>query len=132
MCLITEQQEPLVAKRKIPIVKELTHSRRSPYADNPIVYEPNVLYSVKMEKTDDPSPFDGIDQDYWMNKFRDAWNMNSLPNGVVSIGPGFHCAKPNRLLNPRYYNVFKGEIPKGSLYYRNPTGLYVSNQIIIY
>lgn len=138
MCLITKQQKPFIAKRDMVVYKELSwvnhEIARSIYEY--FSYEIGKLYKTKIKAlsyTDNWASYDDKDSQY-LDKYFDGWFTEKkvrVKNKLKCFGQGFHSVnKPSRFVDVDY-TIYECTIPKGSEYYREPTGCIVSNQIII-
>jgi len=68
---------------------------------------------------------------YWDNTV-EQWIRNSKLTIFLTVDEGFHSMKTlDRMPYTRGHLVVKCTIPKGSEYYKDQTGLIVSNQIVI-
>lgn len=134
MCLITPQQEPLIAEQDIVVFKQLSHltdeTAVSPFQC--FTYILGDIYKTKIREidNDDYSCFDEINCKY-LNENYPNWNYEKHSE-LKYLGEGFHVAKQRERLTD-FYNgaIYECIIPKGSEYYEEPTGTIVSNQIII-
>lgn len=135
MCLITNQKEPFVADRDIVCYKALSESAGSIYRDFVYIlgdtYETEILpagmgyshYAFDEEDSKALKLYRYVNED----RLR---KMSEL--GYVSFGQGFHSAKKKTRIKLDYDEfLYKCIIPKGSQYYVNPSGLMVSNKIIV-
>lgn len=126
MCLLTRQKKPIILKEDKIVYKLLR-------GDMTAIYQ-NFSYSFdKVYKTDifigsDNSAFDDIA----MKRYRVNAYGNLKPN-VISIAKGFHAFTSIARIKKSYvcHKIYKCTIPAGSEYYKDTTGLCVSNQIII-
>ena len=128
MCLITNWKSPRMAKKDIVVFKnfdcEFEDGLLSPYLGHVYQrYELNITNMVADNK---------------FNTYMGYAVLNAYPycteynNTYTHIHEGFHA-----FTNLDYSSIYrlglttKCIIPKGSLYYKDKTGLIVSNQIII-
>lgn len=152
MCLITAQKEAMIAEQDITVYKlfnvELTPEGEKTYT-SPFQYTGyrlNELYKTTIEDTDDDAAFDEIDRNKLNEVFRDShdrpnwhpyWYTGSEPADVKRIGQGFHAMITLERAIPvlkewdHSRKIVECTIPAGSEYYLNPSGLIVSNQIIV-
>lgn len=96
-------------------------------------YEKNKLYETEFSfDNDGPSCFDMIDASY-LDKHYKGWEKPSIFPKLCLIGVecDFHAALTEERLNHIGGVTNKCLIPSGSEVYYNPTGLIVSNKIII-
>jgi len=138
MCLITEQKKPKVADKDIVCYKAGGYNKQKNifwgiyYC---FEYELSKLYKTKLKESTDCFYYDSeaIEQ-YGLNPFhfRPGKLMEELKKRYNIIGSGFHSAESlDRLKREGRSEKAKCIIPKGSLYYKDKTGLLVSNQIIV-
>ena len=128
MCLITNWKSPRMAKKDIVVFKnfdcEFEDGLLSPYRGHVYQrYELNITNMVADNKF----------CSYMGNAILDAYpDFASDNNPYTHVHEGFHA-----FTNLDYSSIYrlglttKCIIPKGSLYYKDKTGLIVSNQIII-
>ena len=129
MCLITTQQEPLIAQEDMIVYKMMNKNLQSIYME--FNYNLNELYQTDIREEDDRFYcFDIIHRKYILENFPD-WNSDFLPKGLKCFSHGFHSVNSQERIEHFYGSVFECTIPKGSEYYTEPTGTIVSNQIII-
>jgi hypothetical protein len=130
MCLILRRDEiSSIAEEDIIVYKLMCEANsvtvKSPYLHYEYIF--NKLYKTIIKETDDFCYFDTIDEYYYQNLNEDV--------ELKSLSEGFHSALTiNRLLNingTTDYPIYKCIIPKGSVYFKDETGLIISNQIII-
>lgn len=157
MCLITAQKEAMIAEQDITVYKLFNVSKNvdgektycSPFWYT--FYQLNQLYSTTIEDVNeendaDKCAFDTPDQKKLDEIFRDQydrpnwnpiWYCGEEPADVKYIGEGFHSITTKEraicTINDGYTRrlILECTIPAGSEYYLNPSGLIVSNQIII-
>lgn len=151
MCLITNTPEKLIAQEDMTVYKIL---RVSPFDfDNGYAfsvyflgfgYKIGELCITEIKKETNLSKltaFDSVDSE-WLNKrygypsfYSRGWKGAVERGELTAFGPGFHSfLNPTRLGTnciPKEERKFECTIPKGSEYILDPTGLVVSNQIII-
>lgn len=135
MCLITDQQEVLIAQEDITVYKclrEINDNLWAPYND--FRYDLNKLYETIIRESDEWCGFDSFDNRMIQNKYPD-FEPAEEHKKLKSFGSGFHSAlSKGRLLESWMTNdeyIFECTIPKGSKYYIGISDLVVSNQIII-
>lgn len=137
MCLITKQSKPKIATKDKVIYKILDPYCCSIYYS--FEYQMGILYKTKILETEDDTTFDDYDSCMLEEKYGRGWKYK---NKIKSIGSGFHGALTKERLEKTLENedghamendgtIWKCIIPAGSEYYTNPSGLIVSNQIII-
>jgi len=136
MCLITTQKKPLIAKKDITVYKLLDPNYKSPYTY--YQYKPGKLVKAKIKDSHEWCGFDSIDQ-AWLDEHYPTWFESARDHkplkSLKCIGSGLHSAATEDRL---YGTKAKGEmivkctIPKGSEYYKDATGLRVSNQLIVH
>jgi hypothetical protein len=138
MCLLTNQKKPLIAECDIVVYKLLSENANPIFFGGRSLYKLMKKYKTKVKRDkDDRSCFDDADSYALRKEFGDyIYNED-----VVSYSRGFHSAiYPYRfveeLSTPMHDRctkrvIFECIIPKGSEYYTNPSGLLVSNQIIV-
>lgn len=132
MCLITEQQEPLIAQEDMIVFKALRRYLRSMYEG--FKYEIGKLYSTNIKEEKDQSLiccFDCIDCTFLSEKY-EGWDYD-LPEVLKCFSEGFHSVLFIERLDKYVpsYSIYECIIPKGSEYYTEPTGTVISNKIII-
>lgn len=130
MCLITEQFKPKTARKDITCYKVLTEDfRNATYFGKTFEYFLDVEYETTLLQSDAPCYFD-TDADYYGNKFFGSLDTLVQKKILNAIGQGFHSFEyipyDYVLANSK---ICKFIIPKGSLYYENAVGMYVSNKI---
>lgn len=129
MCLITKRTEPIILEEDLEVYKLLTKSLWSLFYFPSKGYILDELYITEIKESDDWCCFDNSDELILEKEFPN-WKT-ATPQELICIGQGFHSAlKPERIQDG-YYSIFKCIIPKGSEIYKEPSGLVVSNQIII-
>jgi hypothetical protein len=153
MCLITDQLEPLVAKKNITVYKVLRYDLHSLYHYNHF-YTIGELKEETMKESINFLFFNDLDGK-WVTfflenngecyKYNDSVSIRTMirksPNLKI-IGEGLHSiARSNTFeytLKRKSGKINKGDvviaectIPKDSLYYKNPLDMYVSNQLIV-
>lgn len=135
MCLITTQAKPTIAEQDIIVYKALQNINdelHPPYYGvGSFHYKINKTYATTiMEDKDDRCCYDDLDQVY-LNNNHEGWQCGGAP-GLFYYGKGYHSANTiERLDKEPMYNIYECIIPAGSEYYSNPTGLMVSNKIIV-
>ena len=131
MCLITEQKRAKRIKEDMIVYKILTLDGsvlRSKYMWN-FIYEIGKEYKTKITK----QPYNNhilFDTYVSSHYFYEAINENYL----YAVEKGFHsCLQKERAAFHKIKDdkVFKCIVPKGSLVFKDATGLIVSNRIII-
>lgn len=125
MCLLTRQKKPIILKEDKIVYKLLRASRTAIYQD--FSYDLNKLYKTDICESSDISAYDEIA----MKRYK--FNFYGLKPGVISISEGFHAFTSIERIKKNFvpYSIFKCTIPAGSEFYKDATGLCVSNQIII-
>jgi len=159
MCLVTAQKEALIVEQDITVYKllnvyeslrpngSLRIDYRAPYWD--LHYNLGELYTTTIQEIPedhygDKCAFDESDRLVLDSLFKDSdgranwnpsWYTGKEPADAKYFGQGYHaCIAMARLTGPDYYGsskIFECTIPAGSEYYVNPSGLIISNQIII-
>lgn len=130
MCLITNQQEPKIAQEDITVYKNLFKiGNVFQSIFNKFEWKLGELYRTKIEESPDWCSYDDTDNNY-LNANYNGWTRRSHEE-LKCFGSGFHSAKKGRLRTYGSEILVECTIPKGSEYYEDFTGLYVSNQIII-
>jgi len=136
MCLITTQQEPLVAEQDIRVYKSVTVKLRPIFLYGNIQYEYGKLNETTIEKSNNWCSFDDEDLT-WINNHVRVENIDSPKQSktIKCFGQGFHSclSKEKAFKTKQTYGglVVECLIPKGSTYYTNPVGLVISDKIII-
>lgn len=137
MCLITTQREPSIAVTDMVVYKALV--RVSPgLAQSPFVnhqYEVGVLYKTTIASSNRWTCFDGVDRDVLQTlpEYK-GWQRGRA--GIFYYGAGFHSMLELKRCtdyceSTSFLDAYKCTIPAGSEYYTNPSGLVVSNKIIV-
>ena len=157
MCLITAQKEAMIAQEDITVYKLFNTDKNE--KGEKIYYSPfwftyyqlNELYTttikdVPEEDFHDKCAFDSPDQKKLDETFRDQydrpnwnpiWYTGEERADIRYIGEGFHSINTKEraisTINDSYIHrvILECTIPAGSEYYLNPSGLIVSNQIIV-
>lgn len=134
MCLITTQTEPFIAKEDMTVYKILRICKdKLKAAMHDYVYELDKLYETIVQTTDNKSTCDALDEQY-LRENHSRWRFDS---SFISYGPGFHSFSSMKRIKEGEWSIYSKEgvfeciIPVGSEYYTEPTGLIVSNKIII-
>lgn len=133
MCLITEQQKPLIAAEDMTVYKLLRDNKsRHQFFE----YEFDKLYQTTIEESGEWCCADNVDSSY-LDELCPNWFLEPFPTSLKCFGQGYHSYLTiERLKRSSLYKsdaeIFKCTIPKGSEYYLNPTDLVISNQIIIH
>lgn len=136
MCLLTRQIKPITTKKDLVVYKRLNITNNylskkikyNSYYQEGYEYVKGILntttFGITKELPNDTISFDNIATDYYKH-------YNLLINRKLTvISEGFHaCLTEERLNN--YEISFEFLIPKGSLIFKDATGLIVSNQIIM-
>lgn len=138
MCLITRQKKAKIAKEDITCYKLVnsTSSTKKVCADNyDFEYTLGKLYQTEMVVNNIPQCYaDDLVAEYY--KFK-PYTMDRVTKNLIHVHEGFHSAiSIQRFKDADYYICFNRicvecTIPKGSKYYKDGTGLLVSNKIII-
>jgi len=136
MCLITNQKKPHTATCDMVVYKLLRKNASSLYHST-MTYELGKLYKTKIMLGTSKYCFDDEDTDEVTKAYGCNW---SYDYSIFSFGEGFHSAiYPDRFTSTVGHSfsgwqgkaIFECIIPKGSKYYKNPSGLIVSNKIIV-
>ncbi len=147
MCLITEKKGFKIAKQDIQVWKILDKTNTTTYRN--FKYIRNVLYKQPIELVDEKAynkirhdlfiskicAFDEIDSKYLKDKHN--WITSSLYNpSLIYIRKGLHSIESRKRAEQvgklSFDEVIQEfVIPRGSRYYTDATGLYVSNRIIL-
>jgi hypothetical protein len=141
MCLITKQKKPIKIKKDMTVYKKVNYiNDKFTSEHNSFNWELNHLYSTELKpskniKMHDEFVYEKYKLDEIEYNYNEADKQSILNSkGLISIGSGFHSVNNiNRFIYGLYgKNVYvKCIIPKGSLIYKDKTGLIVSNQIIM-
>ena len=159
MCLVTAQKEAMIAEQDITVykllkVREYNKDNESPRIDYyapywDFHYNLGELYKTTIEEIPedhygDKCAFDESDRLVLDDLFKDSdgranWSPSRYSGkepatDVKYFGAGYHACTTVERLTADYYGetkIFECTIPAGSEYYLNPSGLIVSNQIII-
>ena len=155
MCLLTNQLKPHIAKKDITVYKTLAktysdvlckHIYISPYKN--MEYVPGVLYKTRIKITkliNDVSPAISFDHRTLNSYYMHVCSIGENPliatklllkcNRTRSIDTGFHATtSPERFKNgleKQHENIYLFIIPKDAQYYKDNTGLIVSNEIMM-
>lgn len=134
MCLITNQKEPLIAEEDINVHKYLTEDLRAMYY--PFQYMLDFQHETEIKEAilDKQTPnwcFFATEDERWAKSVTPIGRIEDNPE-LICFSEGFHSIKPDDkndmcCTGTRFHAI----IPKGSQYYKNPIGLYVSNKLII-
>ena len=125
MCLITKEA-PQTAEKDLIVYKVLRLNMTSQYHTK--TWELGVMYEEIIKESKSNACYDIEDE--LKTSLEYGWIYSS--GEVKSYGQGFHFAFKEGRLHPQ-----KGEIkvectiPKGATYYRNPSGLGITNKIVI-
>ena len=134
MCLITNQKEPLVAQEDMVVYKGLTalEDNKAGSIYESFSYILGQLYTTEMQQDDDWCAAD-TPSVRWLDNNYPNWHRGEEKEHLICIGPGYHSSLTERRISyhRKSDSIYQCTIPKGSLYYTDPTGLIVSNQIII-
>jgi hypothetical protein len=134
MCLITTQKKPSTAEEDIIVFKSLikTNDKTATIPFQKYNYELGTLYKTKIKGSNAWLASDRIDAD-WLNTHHPDWHYGT--DELICLGEGYHATLTKQrayiLLNFADSYLYQCTIPKGSKYYKDATGLIVSNQIII-
>lgn len=130
MCLITVQKKPLEAEKDIIVYKEVNKQKEKNIYEsiyNDFIWKPNKLYKTDLKKDSKLTYYDDKSMRHYI----------SIPkNLLTSISEGFHSMNKSRCIGEmknikvKTLPFIECKIPKGSLYYKDATGLYASNQLI--
>lgn len=132
MCLITLQKKPLEAEKDIIVYKEVDKQIEENIYEsiyNDFIWELNKLYKTDLKKSKDLTCYDNISMVYYIS--------NHGNDELTSISEGFHsmnksrCIREMKNIKDKIISFIECKIPKGSLYYKDGTGLCVSNQLIV-
>lgn len=144
MCLITTQQEAFISAEDMTVYKALHHRMKKVCAiHREFYYDIGKLYETEIkevEKSYQRLAADEVDEKT-LNRLDEyiGWGrgyVNRTPIHIRYIGQGFHSAlresRARQLGSDSYSNfIYRCTIPKGSEYFLNPSGLVVSNKLII-
>ncbi len=144
MCLILKKTKPSMANEDMICYKILEQQQGillSPFYHH--LYKLNVLNPVIIiQECEDLCSYSTEDTDYLNEKYPE-WNYNKESfqyHDLMSIGQGYHSistlesAEAELIIsihNSISPVIVECTIPKGSFYYVGPTGLMVSDQIIV-
>lgn len=138
MCLITEQKKPIKIRKDLTVYKKVLYDGfriSSPIQD--FMWELNKLYQTELKDSYMVRYYGEFVYDYYLEGYQeypgDLYTF-CKNKGYRTIGKGFHSFNSFDT-----YKKFEGEIdscvkctiPKGSLIFKDKTGLIVSNQIIL-
>lgn len=148
MCLITEQQEPIILKEDLIVYKllevSMSGSLHSWFFSKR--WELGELYEVDIEESTDHGWHDAeVLKVYTGYKFSSMGSnsnavtlidefINSIGTKYKCFGPGFHsCTTIERAQMTKYSkdSLFEAVIPKGSEVYFDKSGLVISNKLMI-
>jgi hypothetical protein len=133
MCLITQQEKPFIARKPL-IVYKFVRINQFGFLKGlfyPFSYQLNTTYETLITQGHDIYGFfDLIASEKYNN--RTGKKLISYESGFHTISE-FRLKKMDKpkLTEPEKIVLVECTIPKGSTYYRDKTGLLVSNQIII-
>lgn len=140
MCLITLQQNPLIANEDITVFKRVRHVGHDDIVLSEYEYfgySFGTLYKTTMQLAKrDIAAFDFEDSSF-LNLHFPEWyeQLNArLPirYDLIAISEGFHAVlRADRLPKEHINRIVVCTIPKGAEYYMGFTSLIVSNEIII-
>jgi hypothetical protein len=134
MCLITEKQSYKIAKRDIPVWKHLING------SSPLMgfkYEKDVLYKQPIQLVTEEdfynrtewewvTPFDKVAMEHY------CYHPDIMNPNLIYIEIGFHSFYKRAISSQfDFEDIVDFIIPKGSRYYKDETGLIVSNRIIL-
>jgi hypothetical protein len=139
MCLVTRQIKPITTKKDLVVFKDV---KTSDQYDNVktshyffFIWEKGVVNKTEfgIEKQ---YPFDSpknkgvcVANPYFDRKSRNFYQKDTRKHTVIK--EGFHAVlTKKRMIKPRYSKV-AFLIPKGSLIFKDATGLIVSNQMML-
>lgn len=137
MCLITEQRKSITLSEDKTVYKVLKKDLKPYYyyGDGLKPYVIGKLNSVRIKRSNDFTYFDSLEGKFLVREFGTTKEQSLKTKGLISIGQGFHSAdSPERYTREGLiYDQLLVEctIPKGSKVYLSPTGLVVSNKLII-
>ncbi len=134
MCLITTQKKASIAKEDILVFKLLSPTSsfdaKSPFHEH--TYSLYKRQDTVITEDTDWTTFDEIDI-RWLDTNYPNW-CEGENSELKCFGQGFHSAISYERLVDRYAfidTVYECIIPAGSEYYKNDTGLVISNAIIV-
>jgi len=128
MCLVTRQKKALVAKKDIIVYKAVNRKLGSAFYTSGIVYDVGSYHEseIVVEK-EFKSFFDNTVEDSYPDKF--AKDLTHISKGLHSMtGKRFGAFSKKY---PNYYLFIQCTIPMGAEYYKDNTGLYVSDKLIV-
>ena len=145
MCLITNQQEPKVLKKDLIVYKKVIEKITKPLTFSSSIqffeWIPGVIYKSKLRKVpkhkrNECLGFDDIVYNaYYKREYGDYFNYIFKSKKTIAIDLGFHAALSRKRLEINYFttnkNIYKFLIPKGSLYYKDSTGLIVADTMMM-
>ena len=124
MCLVTKQKKPLTAKENIPIVKLVKISKgviRSAF-ETSFIWEIDKAYKSNLV-------YDGV-KDFYFDII--AWSKYCGISKYIYVHQAFHSMSEKRFLYSAWmFKGAKGYIPKGALYFKDETGLYASDKLVL-
>ena len=132
MCLITEQKEPFIADEDIVIWKSVHINNDIIYplyrASSKFTYKLGKLHETEMVANNIGADFFDHNVCRKYNLFGSVSEIQIKMSELTNVHEGFHAC----LFCDRDDNInIKGIIPKEALYYKDATGLVVSNKIIL-
>jgi hypothetical protein len=143
MCLITNDKTKYIAEENITVYKKLEPSDNSRYcgksASRGHKYQWGEQPEIEMKESNDWTPYNWESLDACRNIYPSfvVSHVGKVPqeqrNIFMCIGAGYHSMSKDNLYNqnPLYHFIVKCIIPKGAEYYKDMTGLYVSNKLIL-
>ena len=135
MCLLTNQQKPTIIRKDLIVYKILSYDLKPVFFSSE-AYILGKLNKTIIRKSDDTTPFDSHDIKILEKKLgylnHDTY-YSLTEKGINILGQGFHSCKSIKRCHREDIRdcIFECTIPKGSEVYRNPSGLLISNKIII-
>ena len=143
MCLLTLANSPQIAKKDIKVYKLVLINYGQPNKVNawsrPFEYNKHVLYQQELLSTKKPDSFydKKAGAEFGLNG-ESAYEITVISLNINFISNGFHSASSRERFpligkHPkvgRLEAIKEFKIPAGSQYYKDGTGLLVSNQII--
>jgi hypothetical protein len=127
MCLITEQEKPIILKKDKIVYKVLTYEGMSPC--HPFTWEAGRLYteSLSARVVNTLEIYDGS------YTFSDTLTIREYDRKgkFFCFSRGFHFSKTKKRLNLWREEKFRFKIPAGAEVYYDKTGLGITNKIML-
>lgn len=140
MCLVTNDLTRYVAEEDMTVYKTLTEwddGKLTSCYYGRFEYEIGKLYEAEIEESKEKCFYDDVDIRFFEELYQVDVVQVFEKGNLMIIGSGFHSAERKyRLEHVRNYDatasvIVRCTVPKGATYHRTPTGLIVSDKIIV-